>query len=158
MLAIFVSASVALVETIDRLVHPEELSHLWVLAAAGAVGFLGNEIAARVRMRSGARLSSTALVADGKHARVDGFVSLGVVVSAALVALGWEAGDHVGLVARDPGRALIGPASRGARPGKGAATKIELFYSNPRRRCESKLNIIPLSHSDCVGRTFGSTP
>jgi cation diffusion facilitator family transporter len=93
--AIFVSACVALVETIQRLVHPEELSHLWALAGAGVVGFLGNEIAARVRLRAGRRLDSPALVADGKHARVDGFVSLGVIASAALVALGWEMGDPI---------------------------------------------------------------
>jgi cation diffusion facilitator family transporter len=94
-LAIFVSACVALVETIQRLIHPEELSHLWALAAAGFIGFIGNEIAARVRLRAGKRLSSPALVADGIHARVDGFVSLGVVTSAALVGLGWEIGDPI---------------------------------------------------------------
>ena len=94
-LAIFVSACVALFETIQRLIHPEELSHLWALAGAGLIGFLGNELAARVRLHAGERLSSPALVADGKHARVDGFVSLGVIVSAALVALGWEVGDPI---------------------------------------------------------------
>jgi cation diffusion facilitator family transporter len=94
-LAIFVSACVALVETIQRLINPQELSHLWVLAGAGVIGFVGNEIAARVRLRAGKRLSSPALVADGKHARVDGFVSLGVVASAALVGLGWEVGDPI---------------------------------------------------------------
>ena len=94
-LAIFVSACVALFETIQRLIHPEELSHLWALAGAGLIGFLGNELAARVRLHAGERLSSPALVADGKHARVDGFVSLGVVASAALVALGWEVGDPI---------------------------------------------------------------
>jgi cation diffusion facilitator family transporter len=94
-LAIFVSACVALVETIQRFINPQELSHLWALAAAGAVGFLGNEIAAQFRLRAGKRLSSPALVADGKHARVDGYVSLGVVASAALVALGFEMGDPI---------------------------------------------------------------
>ena len=94
-LAIFVSACVALFETIQRLVHPEQLSHLWALAGAGLIGFLGNELAARVRLGAGGRLSSPALVADGKHARVDGFVSLGVVASAVLVALGWEVGDPI---------------------------------------------------------------
>jgi cation diffusion facilitator family transporter len=94
-LAIFVSACVALYETIQRLIHPEELSHLWALAAAGCLGFIGNELAARVRLRTGGRLDSPALVADGNHARVDGFVSLGVVASAALVALGWETGDPI---------------------------------------------------------------
>jgi len=94
-LAIFVSACVALYETIQRLIHPQQLSHLWVLAAAGIVGFLGNEIAAQVRLRAGKRLSSPALVADGNHARVDGFVSLGVVASAIVVSLGAEIGDPI---------------------------------------------------------------
>ena len=57
---------------------PHELTHLWVLAAAGVIGFIGNEIAAQVRLRAGRRLRSPALVADGNHARVDGFVSLSV--------------------------------------------------------------------------------
>jgi divalent metal cation (Fe/Co/Zn/Cd) transporter len=94
-LAIFVSGCVALYETIQRLIHPQQLSHLWVLAAAGIVGFLGNEIAAQVRLRAGKRLSSPALVADGNHARVDGVVSLGVVASAIVVSLGAEIGDPI---------------------------------------------------------------
>jgi len=94
-LAIFVSACVALYETIVRLVHPEELTHLWVLAAAGAIGFVGNEIAAQIRLRAGRRLTSPALIADGNHARVDGFVSLGVIVSAVLVAAGLPRADPI---------------------------------------------------------------
>jgi len=92
-LAIFVSACVALYETIMRFIHPQQLTHLWVLAAAGVIGFIGNEIAAQVRLRAGDRLASPALVADGNHARVDGFVSLGVVASAIVVALGFNRGD-----------------------------------------------------------------
>ncbi len=98
-LAIFISACVALYETIQRFINPEDLTHLWVLAGAGVIGFVGNELAARVRLRAGRRLSSPALVADGNHARTDGFVSLGVVASAILVALGLPLGDPlVGLV------------------------------------------------------------
>jgi len=98
-LAIFISAMVALYETIMRFIHPQHLSHLWVLAAAGVIGFLGNEIAAQVRLRGGRRLSSPALVADGNHARIDGFVSLGVVASACVVALGAQIADPIiGLV------------------------------------------------------------
>ncbi len=93
--AIFVSACVALFETIDRLLHPQDLAHLWALAAAGVIGFLGNEIAARVRLRGGKRLNSPALIADGNHARVDGFVSLGVVASAAVVAAGVRIADPI---------------------------------------------------------------
>jgi divalent metal cation (Fe/Co/Zn/Cd) transporter len=94
-LAIFISACVALYETIERLINPEDLSHLWVLAAAGVVGFVGNELAAQVRLRAGRRLSSPALIADGNHARTDGFVSLGVVASAIAVALGARVGDPI---------------------------------------------------------------
>jgi cation diffusion facilitator family transporter len=92
---IFVSACVALYETIQRFIHPEELTHLWALAAAGVIGFAANELAARVRLRAGGRLASPALVADGNHARTDGFVSLGVVASAVLVAIGLPRADPV---------------------------------------------------------------
>jgi Co/Zn/Cd efflux system component len=90
---IFFSACVALYETIQRLLHPQTLTHLWVLAAAGAIGFAGNELAAQVRLRAGRRLRSPALIADGNHARIDGFVSLGVIASAALVAAGLPRAD-----------------------------------------------------------------
>jgi cation diffusion facilitator family transporter len=94
-LAIFASACVALYETIQRFIHPQTLTHLWVLAAAGALGFIGNEIAAQVRLRGGRRLHSPALIADGNHARVDGYVSLGVIGSAIVVALGAPIGDPI---------------------------------------------------------------
>ncbi|HEY2479336.1 MAG TPA: cation diffusion facilitator family transporter [Solirubrobacterales bacterium] len=90
---IFVSACVAFGESIDRLVNPQHLSHLWALAGAGVLGFLGNEAAAWVRLRAGRRLASPALVADGYHARTDGIVSLAVVASAILVALGAQVAD-----------------------------------------------------------------
>lgn len=91
--AIFVSACVAAVEAVDRLVHPSSIRHLGALALAGAVGFLGNEAAAVVRLRAGRRLHSPALVADGYHARTDGLVSLAVVASAAAVWLGARIAD-----------------------------------------------------------------
>jgi len=94
-LAIFISACVALYVTIMRFIHPQNLTHLWVLAGAGLIGFVGNELAARVRLSAGQRLASAAMTADGKHARIDGFVSLGVVASAALVALGAQVGDPI---------------------------------------------------------------
>ena len=98
-LAIFVSACVALYATLMRFVHPQHLTHLWVLAAAGVVGFVGNELAAQIRLSAGRRLASAALVADGRHARTDGFVSLGVVASAIVVALGAQIADPIiGLV------------------------------------------------------------
>ena len=85
-LAIFVSACVALYETIQRLIHPEDLAPLDL--GIGVIGFIGNEIAAQVRLRGGRRLNSPALIADGNHAHVDGFVSLEQLGSALLVALG----------------------------------------------------------------------
>jgi cation diffusion facilitator family transporter len=98
-LAIFISALVAFGQTVERFIHPRDLSHLWLLAAAGVIGFVGNEIAAQVRLRAGRKLDSPALVADGNHARVDGFVSVGVIGSAAVVALGLPVADPViGLV------------------------------------------------------------
>lgn len=94
-LAIFISACVAAYTAVRRLIEPEELSHLWALALAGAIGFIGNELAAQVRLKAGRRLASPALVADGNHARVDGLVSLGVVASAGAVALGAEIADPI---------------------------------------------------------------
>jgi Predicted Co/Zn/Cd cation transporters len=94
-LAIFISACVALIETIRRILHPQPLGNLAVLAAAGVIGFLGNELAAVLRIRAGRKLDSLALVADGLHARADGFVSLAVVASAALVALGLPVADPI---------------------------------------------------------------
>jgi cation diffusion facilitator family transporter len=96
---IFISACVALWQSVERLVNPHQLSHLWTLAAAGVIGFVGNEVAAWVRLRAGKRLQSPALVADGYHARTDGLVSLSVVLSAAMVALGLNIADPIiGLV------------------------------------------------------------
>ena len=92
-LAIFVSACFAVYASIDRLVDPRPLTNLAVLAAAGAAGFIGNEIAAVVRKRAGKRIDSPALIADGDHARADGLVSLGVVLSAVVVALGIPIAD-----------------------------------------------------------------
>jgi len=92
-LAIFVSACVAGAEAIDRLLHPNAPDHLAVLAVAGAIGYLGNFMAARVRTTAGRRLNSAALVADGDHARADAYVSLAVILSAATVALGATVAD-----------------------------------------------------------------
>jgi cation diffusion facilitator family transporter len=92
-LAIFVSACVAGYEAVDRLIDPREVEHLGVLAAAGALGFAGNWIAALIRTRAGRRLDSPALIADGAHARADAYVSLAVIASAAAVAVGLELAD-----------------------------------------------------------------
>jgi cation diffusion facilitator family transporter len=92
-LAIFVSACVAGAEAIARLVHPQVPGALGAVAAAGALGYAGNRIAAGIRTSTGRRLDSPALVADGNHARADAYVSLAVVASAIAVALGAEIAD-----------------------------------------------------------------
>jgi cation diffusion facilitator family transporter len=92
-LAIFVSAAVAGYEAIHRLLEPRDVEALLPLAAAGAVGFAGNWLAGIIRTRAGRRLDSPALIADGAHARADAYVSLAVVASAAVVALGLQIAD-----------------------------------------------------------------
>jgi cation diffusion facilitator family transporter len=92
-LAIFISACVAGYEALARLVHPEHVDHLVALAGAGAIGFAGNRMAAVIRTRAGRRLDSPALIADGDHARADAYVSLSVIASAAVVALGVPIAD-----------------------------------------------------------------
>jgi cation diffusion facilitator family transporter len=92
-LAIFVSACVAGFEAVRRLVDPQPVDDLAVLALAGAIGFAGNWLAALIRTRAGRRLDSPALVADGAHARADAYVSLAVIASAAAVALGLDVAD-----------------------------------------------------------------
>jgi cation diffusion facilitator family transporter len=91
--AIFVSACVAGIEAIARLIHPNAPTHLWALALAGAIGYAGNRVAARIRLRAGRRLDSSALIADGHHARADAYVSLAVIASAAVVAIGIPIAD-----------------------------------------------------------------
>ena len=92
-LAIFVSACVAGYEAVDRLIDPRDVENLGALAAAGALGFAGNWIAALIRSRAGRRLHSPALVADGAHARADAYVSLAVIASAAAVGIGLDVAD-----------------------------------------------------------------
>jgi cation diffusion facilitator family transporter len=91
--AIFISACVAGLEAVLRLIHQSPPGHLWALAGAGVVGYVGNHVAARVRTRAGERLGSAALVADGHHARADAYVSLAVIASAVVVAIGLPIAD-----------------------------------------------------------------
>jgi cation diffusion facilitator family transporter len=92
-LAILVSALVAGFEAIDRLIHPEQVSHLAALLGAGLLGFVGNWVAALIRLGAGRALDSPALMADGNHAKADAYVSLAVVASALAVSLGLSAAD-----------------------------------------------------------------
>jgi cation diffusion facilitator family transporter len=87
------SSALAAYEAITRLLHHEDVDHLWAVAAAAVVGFAGNEMVARYRIRVGREIGSAALVADGLHARTDGFTSLSVLLGAGGVALGWRWAD-----------------------------------------------------------------
>ena len=96
---ITLSSALAAFEAISRLIHPRSVSNLWLVVGAALVGFVGNEVVARLRIQVGRRIGSAALVADGLHARTDGFTSLAVLVGAAGVALGWRPADPItGLV------------------------------------------------------------
>jgi cation diffusion facilitator family transporter len=79
---ITLSAAIAAAESIRRLIHPEPISHIGWVAAAGLVGFLDNELVAVYRIRVGRQIGSAALIADGLHARTDGFTSLAVLLGA----------------------------------------------------------------------------
>jgi len=98
-LVIAASSALAGYAAVTRLMHPQHVSHLIAVAAAALAGFTGNELAARYRIRTGRRIGSAALVADGLHARTDGLTSLAVLLGAGGVAVGWNWADPVvGLV------------------------------------------------------------
>jgi len=92
---IALSAIVAGYESILRLLHPQPVSNLGVLIAAGVIRFAGNELVAMYRIRVGRRIGSAALIADGLHARTDGFTSLAVVVGAVGVLAGFPLADPI---------------------------------------------------------------
>ena len=92
---ILFSALVALYQSIDHLMNPQEIQLLLAVAIAGVVGFVGNEAVAVFRVRVGREIESAALIADGYHARTDGFTSLAVVLSAAGVWLGFPLADPI---------------------------------------------------------------
>lgn len=94
-LTIAASCALAGYVAVDRLLHPHDVTHLWAVAAAAVAGFVGNEWVARYRIATGRRIGSAALVADGLHARTDGFTSLAVLLGAGGAALGWSAADPI---------------------------------------------------------------
>lgn len=97
-LLILISACVALYVVIERFINPQTPTHLLAIFIAGVIGVAGNELAAVIRTRAGKKLDSPALIADGKHAHVDGLVSMGVVIGVIFVALGFPLADpFVGL-------------------------------------------------------------
>ena len=89
------SAAFAGWQAVQRLLDPRDVDHLGYVAAAGLVGFVGNELVARYRIVVGRRIGSAALVADGLHARTDGYTSLAVLLGAGGAALGWQWADPV---------------------------------------------------------------
>lgn len=95
LLVIVASAGLAGWQASDRLLHPQQMSHVGWVAAAGVVGFAGNELVARYRITVGRQIGSAALVADGLHARTDGFTSLAVLAAAGGAAVGWQWADPV---------------------------------------------------------------
>jgi cation diffusion facilitator family transporter len=94
-LIIAVSAGVIIWESVDALVNPRELTNLWWVFAAGLVGAAGNELVAIYRIRAGRKIGSAALIAEGQHARADGFTSVAVVVGVIGVWLGFEQADAI---------------------------------------------------------------
>ncbi|MDG4770941.1 cation diffusion facilitator family transporter [Solwaraspora sp. WMMD792] len=147
---------------VDRLIHPAPMTHVPWVAAAGVVGFAGNEIVARYRIRVGRRIGSAALVADGLHARTDGFTSLAVVVAAGGAAAGWQWADPlvglaitvaIGYVLRDAARevyrrlmdavdpALVDTAETNLRavPGVRDVTAVRLRWIGHRLHAEADL-------------------
>ena len=92
---ITLSAIIAGIESMRRLINPVPIEHVGWVAAAGLVGFIGNELVAVYRIRVGRQIGSAALVADGLHARTDGFTSLAVVLGAGGVALGFPLADPI---------------------------------------------------------------
>jgi len=161
-LAIAASAAVAGYQSVLRLWDPQPVSHAGVVAAAGVIGFAGNELVAGYRIRVGRRIGSAALVADGLHARTDGYTSLAVVASAAGTLAGFPLADPlVGLVItlailfvlRDAGRQVflrlmdgVDPevtdrtrAALAATPGVVAVDDVRLRWVGHRMRGEAKL-------------------
>ncbi|OLT52188.1 hypothetical protein BJF87_14760 [Gordonia sp. CNJ-863] len=163
---IALSAVIAGYEAVGRLVDPRPIDHVGWVALAGLVGFIGNEWVALYRIRVGRRIGSAALVADGLHARTDGFTSLAVLLSAAGVALGIPLADPIiGLLitvailavlrtaARDVFRrlldgvdpALVETAERtlAERPGVLAVRSVRMRWIGHRLHVDAELDVDP---------------
>jgi cation diffusion facilitator family transporter len=163
---IALSALVAGYQSVMRLIHPVAIGNLGWVAAAGVVGFVGNELVALYRIRVGRRIGSAALVADGLHARTDGFTSLAVVFGAAGVALGYPVADPViGLIITvailavlrtavrevfsrlmdgvDPELVTTAEAALAAQPGVQAVRSIRLRWVGHRLHADVELDIDP---------------
>lgn len=101
LVGLFISAIIALTivlilwESIDALLNPRPLTNIWWVLAAGIVGFAGNEAVAVYRIRTGRRIGSAALIAEGQHARADGYTSIAVVLGVLGVMAGFERADAI---------------------------------------------------------------
>jgi cation diffusion facilitator family transporter len=163
---IALSAIVAGYEAVLRLIHPVAIEHVGWVAAAGVIGFLGNEVVAMYRIRIGRRIGSAALVADGLHARTDGFTSLAVLFGAGGVALGYPLADPiVGLVitvailavlrgavrdifrrlmdAVDPELIDTAEATLAVRPGVRSVRRVRMRWIGHRLHADAELDIDP---------------
>ena len=94
-LVVLLSAIAAAYEAVSRLFHPHPVEALGAVAVAGLIGFLANEAAAFLRIRTGREIHSAALVADGEHARIDGLTSLAVAAGAGAIKLGYPIADPI---------------------------------------------------------------
>ncbi|WP_246006749.1 cation diffusion facilitator family transporter [Actinomadura pelletieri] len=167
-LAIAASAAAAGYAAVQRLAHPQPVEHVAAVAGAALVGFVGNELVARYRIRVGRRIGSAALVADGMHARTDGFASLAVLLGAGGIALGAPWADPVvGLLitfailtvlwqtAREVWRRLMdavdpalvdrAEAALSATPGVLAVGDVRLRWIGHRLRAECDVVVDPAS-------------
>src|SRR5215813_397769 len=165
-LTILFSALLAGYESINRLLRPQSVEHLWAVAVASIIGFAGNEMVAVFRIRVGKEINSAALVADGYHARVDGVTSLAVLFSAVGVWLGYPLADPImGLLITvaimpmvwESGKAVFGRLLDGADPevideithaindtqGVRDVTEVRLRWSGHRLHAEVNLAVSP---------------
>jgi len=163
---ITLSAAIAAIESVRRLLHPVAIEHVGWVAAAGLVGFLGNELVAIYRIRVGRQIGSAALIADGLHARTDGFTSLAVLLGAGGVALGFPLADPIiGLAitiailavlrtavrdvfrrlldAVDPDLVDAAEAALAAEPGVTAVRSVKMRWIGHRLHADAELDIDP---------------
>ncbi|ORW44209.1 hypothetical protein AWB90_16955 [Mycobacterium paraense] len=163
---IALSALIAGYEAVVRLIHPLAIEHVGWVAGAGVIGFLGNELVALYRIRIGRRIGSAALVADGLHARTDGFTSLAVLFGAIGVAFGYPLADPiVGLIitvaivavlgravrdifrrlmdAVDPELVDVAEAALAARPGVRSVRSVRMRWIGHRLHADAELDIDP---------------
>ena len=163
---IALSAIIAGIESIRRLIDPVPIEHVGWVAVAGLVGFIGNELVAIYRIRVGRQIGSAALIADGLHARTDGFTSLAVLIGAGGVALGFPLADPIiGLVitvailavlrtavrdifrrlmdAVDPKFVDTAETALAAEPGVTAVRSVKMRWIGHRLHADAELDIDP---------------